>query len=127
MRPFSLLKLVFFYFIIGCSGVDYIDDYVPPTVRIINPVQSLTVGSEFQFEARYFNVIGEPTNEVVFFWESSDQNLLEITAQGKATPKKEGKVLITVSVNSEVGATAPLFGKIVFKGTSYSGGVFINY
>jgi len=87
----------------------------------------LTVGSEFQFEARYFNVIGEPTNEVVFFWESSDQNLLEITAQGKATPKKEGIVLITVSVNSEVGATAPLFGKIVFKGTSYSGGFFINY
>ncbi len=103
MGPFLQFNLVFFYFVLGCSGVDYIDDYVPPTVRILNPVQSLTIGSEFQFEARYFNVIGEPTNEVVFFWESSDQNLLEITDLGKATPKKEGTVLITVSVNSEEG------------------------
>ncbi len=103
MRPFLQFNLVFFYFVLGCSGVDYIDDYIPPTVRILNPVQSLTIGSEFQFEARYFNVIGEPTNEVVFFWESSDQNLLEITGLGKATPKKEGTVLITVSLNSEEG------------------------
>jgi len=26
-----------------------------------------------------------------------------------------------------LGATAPVFGKIVFKGTSFSGGFFINY
>lgn len=67
MRPFLQFNLVFFYFVLGCSGVDYIDDYIPPTVRILNPVQSLTIGSEFQFEARYFNVIGEPTNEVGVF------------------------------------------------------------
>jgi len=91
MRPFSLLKLVFFYFIIGCSGVDYIDDYVPPTVRIINPVQSLTVGSEFQFEARYFNVIGEPTNEVVFFGKVQIKIFQKLLLKGKQPQKRKVK------------------------------------
>jgi hypothetical protein len=65
-----------------------IDDYVPPVVRITTPVTSLTVGTNFQFEARYFNVIGELTPGFELHWESSDPNLLEIDAQGNVTPKK---------------------------------------
>lgn len=103
MKPRTLIQILFFSLLIGCTGIDLIDDYVPPVVRITTPVTSLTVGTNFQFEARYFNVIGELTPGFELRWESSDPNLLEIDAQGNVTPKKEGTVTITVRVTSEEG------------------------
>ena len=103
MKPRALIQILFFSLLIGCTGIDLIDDYVSPVVRITTPVTSLTVGTNFQFEARYFNVIGELTPGFELRWESSDPNLLEIDAQGNVTPKKEGTVTITVRVTSEEG------------------------
>ena len=81
MKPRTLIQILFFSIFIGCTGIDLIDDYVPPVVRITTPVTSLTVGTNFQFEAHYFNVIGELTSGFELRWESSDPNLLEIDAQ----------------------------------------------
>ena len=103
MKPQTLIQILFFSAFIGCTGIDLIEDYVPPVVRITTPVTSLTVGTNFQFEALYFNVIGEPTPGVELRWESSDPNLLEIDALGNVIPKKEGVVTLTVRVTSEEG------------------------
>jgi hypothetical protein len=48
----------------SCSGVDLIDDYVPPTLRISNAVDELPIGSSFELRASYFNnvVIEENPN-----------------------------------------------------------------
>ena len=54
MKPRTLIQILFFSIFIECTGIDLIDDYVPPVVRITTPVTSLTVGTNFQFEARYF-------------------------------------------------------------------------
>ena len=73
MKPRTLIQILFFTrLFIGCTGIDLIDDYVTPVVRITTPVTSLTVGTSFQFEARYFNVIGELTPGFELRWESSD-------------------------------------------------------
>ncbi|MDC1012607.1 hypothetical protein OAQ04_05160 [Flavobacteriaceae bacterium] len=51
MKPRTLVQILFFSILIGCTGIDLIDDYAPPVVRITTPVTSLTVGTNFQFEA----------------------------------------------------------------------------
>ena len=51
MKPQTLIQILFFSAFIGCTGIDIIEDYVPPVVRITTPVTSLTVGTNFQFEA----------------------------------------------------------------------------
>ena len=103
MKPQNLIQIFFLSTPIGCTGIDLVDDYVPPVVRITTPVTSLTVGTNFQFEARYFNVIGEFTPGFELQWESSDSDLLDIDAEGNVIPKKEGTVTITVRVTSEEG------------------------
>ena len=103
MKPQNLIQIFFLSTPIGCTGIDLVDDYVPPVVRITTPVTSLTVGTNFQFEARYFNVIGEFTPGFELQWESSESDLLDIDAEGNVIPKKEGTVTITVRVTSEEG------------------------
>ncbi len=101
MKPPFFFVLCLVLLIPSCSGVDYIDDYVSPTVRITTPVKSLTIGTSFQFEASYFNNIGELTKDVNFQWESSDTEIIEIDSQGRVFPKKQGFARIIVKLISE--------------------------
>lgn len=103
MKPQFFLVFSLTLFLFGCSGVDYIDDYVSPTVRITNPVSLLTVGNSFQFEASYFNNIGELTKDVNLQWESSNIEIIEIDSEGNVFPKKQGIARIIVKLISEEG------------------------
>jgi hypothetical protein len=50
MKPRTLIQILFFSIFIGCTGIDLIDDYVPPVVRITTPVTSLTLGLTFSLK-----------------------------------------------------------------------------
>jgi len=103
MKPQYSLVFCLILLIPSCSGVDYIDDYVSPSVRITTPVTLLTVGNSFQFEASYFNNIGELTKDVSLQWESSDTEIIEIDSEGNVFPKKQGTARIIVKLISEEG------------------------
>ncbi len=86
----------------GCIGDDIIFDTVPEAVRILNPVDSLTVGDTHQFDARFTNNIGEVEERNVI-WSSSNEGVLTVDETGLATALAEGKA----TLNAEV----PLDGK----------------
>ncbi len=82
----------------ACIGEDIIDDFVNPVLRIDNPLVSLAVGEEYQFEATYLNNIGQE-EEVTLQWESSDPTTISIDAStGLATGVKNGTATISVSL-----------------------------
>jgi hypothetical protein len=93
MKPLIYILCLLFF---SCRGVDLIDDYVPPTLRISNAIDELPIGSSFELKASYFNNVGELIQEA----------------------EKKWGVSATL--------THPLFGKVVFKATTYSGGIFFN-
>jgi hypothetical protein len=45
MKP--LISLVFLLFL-SCSGIDLIEDYVPPTLRITTTIEKAPVGASFE-------------------------------------------------------------------------------
>lgn len=103
MKIHALLFFLIGCTLLSCSGIDLIDDFVPPAIRITTPVTTLTIGSNFQFEASYFNNVGELSQGKNLRWESSNPDLLEIDSQGNAIPKQMGLVTITVKVTLEEG------------------------
>ncbi len=81
----------------GCIGDDIVFDTVPEAVRILNPIDSLTVGDTHQFEARFTNNIGE-TEAQDITWSSSDTNVMAIDENGLATALAEGRATLTAEV-----------------------------
>jgi len=85
----------------GCIGDDVIQDAVDPELRITNPLDSLGLGSSHQFDAQYFNGVGQPESAVII-WSSSDPAVVSITEEGLATALQEGGVTLTaVAVTPE--------------------------
>lgn len=67
MKPLICTLALLVY---SCTGVDLIDDYVPPTLRIVNAIEELPLGSSFQLNASYFNAIGDRIQEAQIQWKS---------------------------------------------------------
>jgi hypothetical protein len=99
MKPLIYILCLLFF---SCSGVDLIDDYVPPTLRISNAVDELPIGSSFELRASYFN------------------NVESMIIGGEMAFQIGKKWGVSASL------TQPLFGKVIFKATTYSGGIFFN-
>ena len=104
MQYHKPLSLFFICLFISCTGVDLIDDYVPPVLRITTPFSEITLGDSYSFEASYFNNIGEFIPNSQFEWESSDSEILTIDSNGNATPLKVGTVQIIVRTTSSEGS-----------------------
>ena len=81
----------------GCIGDDVIFDTVPEAIRILNPVDSLTVGDTYQFEARFTNNIGQTEVKNVL-WSSSDTEVMTVDDTGLATAVAEGKATLAAEV-----------------------------
>ena len=82
----------------SCVGDDFIEDRIDPVLRIDNAIDSLEVGTDYQFEFTYFNNIGqEEATEVV--WESSDPSIISITPSGLASALQQGDVVLTATVD----------------------------
>lgn len=95
-------------FFSSCIGDDIIEDEVEPELRVMNQVESIEVGTEYQFEVRYFNNVGQAENAVVE-WSSSDDNIISISSDGLAMAIATGSVVLTASVNDEAGLTETSF------------------
>ena len=85
---FSLLLLS------GCIKDDFIDDLVDPVIRISNPIDSIQVNTDYQFETVYLNNIGLE-EEVDVEWNSLDDSIIELDENGLATAKQIGTTIIT--------------------------------
>jgi hypothetical protein len=94
---FSLISLVLFT---GCIGDDIIEDTVEASIRIINPIDSLKIGTTHQFEAVYLNTIGQEEAATIL-WSSSDENVLTISNAGEA----EGLATGVSTVEAQVEGT----------------------
>ncbi|HBH22545.1 MAG TPA: hypothetical protein DDY13_03895 [Cytophagales bacterium] len=85
-----------FLLTMGCIGTDIVDDAVPAKVVIQNPIDTLKVGESYQFKARYTDESGEIVN-VPISWESANDDIISITADGLATAEMQGSTMVTAS------------------------------
>ncbi len=86
-------------FLGGCIGDDIVDDFVPPAVKIMNTVDTLALGSTWQFDAKYTNNIGKEETLPVQ-WASSNEDVLAIDGSGLATGLAKGSVTLTTKVEA---------------------------
>jgi len=95
----SLLVCILFFF--GCIGEDIVNDEVDPEVRILNPVNSISVSEMYQFNATFFNNVGQP-EPVSISWSSSNESVAAINNNGLINAISEGQTTIKaiVSYNS---------------------------
>ena len=91
MKPLIYILCLLFF---SCSGVDLIDDYVLPTLRIFNAVKELPIGSSFELRASYFNNMGELIEEAAIQWISLNPEIISIESNGTVTPIQQGTAQI---------------------------------
>ena len=92
----------------SCIGDDIIEDRIEPELRIMNKVASIEVGTEYQFEAIYFNNVGQAESTSIE-WTTSDVNIISITPQGLATAISAGNVVLSALVNIDSGQSEVSF------------------
>jgi len=78
----------------ACIGTDIIDDEIPEAFRVLNPIERLEVGEQFQLEVLFLNNVGvEEELDVAF--SSSDPAIASIDAMGEITAIEAGETTIT--------------------------------
>ena len=80
--------------LMGCIGTDILDDLVDPKIVVENLLISLKVGEAHQFNAKYFDNLGNEAGAVIT-WASSDVTIVSINSDGIATANAFGTVNIT--------------------------------
>lgn len=98
MRQLFILSLPLMLLLSACIGEDIIVDFVEENVRITNPVDTLGIGTTYQFEAMFTNQIGQ-TEQTTFVWESLDPEIASVTAGGLAEGVALGQAKLTCSVD----------------------------
>tara|TARA_R110002096_G_scaffold434692_1_gene657520 strand:- start:161861 stop:162553 length:693 start_codon:yes stop_codon:yes gene_type:complete len=81
----------------SCIGDDIIEDEIKPSIRILNPVDSIEINQFYDFQASVFDNTGLMLQNPELNWTSSDTAILEIKANGQAFAKKMGNSLVKVS------------------------------
>lgn len=78
----------------GCIGTDIVEEViVGEQITITSRIQSLAVGESFQYDADFFDELGERVSSDIV-WSSSDDQLVSITSSGLATANAPGDVFI---------------------------------
>jgi len=83
---------------IGCVGTDLINEpavFVPARVVITPTNSAVEIGKATSFQAIYFDSLGNQVAGVAFQWNSSDQNIATIDANGQAAGKQAGQARIS--------------------------------
>jgi len=78
------IKLIGFCMLVlfsSCIGDDFIENGVPPQLRIIGSVDTIKLGETFQMEAMFINNVGQET-DVTIDWESSDEEIISVSETG---------------------------------------------
>lgn len=95
----------------GCVGTDHIVDPLvlqPARISVTPAVQALEIGKAVQFQAMYFDSLGNKVEGLTFSWSSSDPALVAIDANGNARALKIGQARITAQARSIASAPALL-------------------
>jgi hypothetical protein len=95
MKPNIFLLLLFVGLLQACIKDDIIDDEVDPVLQITNGLDTIGMDTSYQFEAQYFNNIGNPET-INIEWTSSAPGIIAISPNGLATGLLEGSATIFV-------------------------------
>lgn len=96
------LRFVFQIFLIAtfassCIGDDIIEDQIDPVVRILNPVDSIEINTNYSYNAAAFDQTGTRLNSPSLIWLSSDTNIISVdSVNGIAKAKALGTAMIEV-------------------------------
>lgn len=91
---FTILAFIFLT-LNGCIGDDIIEDRVDPVIRIANAIDTIKNGTSYQFEAIFFDHVGNE-EMINLNWNTSDEDNISISVSGLATALQPGSSLITV-------------------------------
>ena len=92
----ALFLMVYFLLLFGCIGEDLINDYIEPNLRILNPIASLSEGSQYQFKARFFDESGTKVDDPVLIWQIHPSTLATIGQDGTLKALTEGQATVSV-------------------------------
>lgn len=93
LSKYGLLLLVGMV-LVGCIGTDIVEDIiVDQSLSINDRLLTLAIGESFQFEADFFDELGEQASADII-WESSDEAIMSITSEGLASAVTQGDVII---------------------------------
>jgi len=87
----------------ACIGDDLVFDEVAEVLRITNAVDSLQVGTSYQFEITFLNNVGVASMLNDYEWSTSDPEVITIDENGLATAIAIGTASIRVSSTSATG------------------------
>ncbi len=94
IKSYIILALVGFG-LTSCIGTDIVEDIiVDQSVAISNRLETLAVGDSYQFEANFFDEMGEQATADIT-WSSNNEAVMSITASGLATGVSQGGVWIS--------------------------------
>ena len=96
MKHPKFLILLLLSIMISCVENDFISDLVEQRLAISNPITEIELNTTHQFEATFFNNIGQP-EEVPISWISSDESIAQISQSGLLETFEEGNITISVS------------------------------
>lgn len=80
----------------GCIGDDFVDDEIPPEIRISCNIVTLSLDTTYQFQYTYLNNVGKE-EDIQVTWKSDNPSILEIGEAGIALAKKKGTTSISVT------------------------------
>jgi len=96
-RLLILLTILVGFSVTGCIGTDILElTQLEPEIRITSMVSQIELGVPFPLTAAYFNESGnqEPVN---ISWSSSNENIIEVDANGVVTGIQPGTAIITAA------------------------------
>ena len=94
---YRLLILPIIFIISSCIGDYYLDDFVEPSIRFSNSLDSIAVGDSFQLTYKYFDNSGREASLNDVTWSSSDPDKISVTNTGLMTGVAEGTSTIGIS------------------------------
>jgi len=98
------IKYLLLILIVGlftaCIKDDFVDDMIDETLRITTNLETIEINSEFQYEARFLNNIGQE-EDVQFLWSSSDESIVSISSTGIAKALGSGTATIKVEYTDD--------------------------
>jgi len=84
----------------SCIQDDFVEDFVNPEIRIINPIDTIGFNDTYQFEYAYINNIGE-IEEMEAVFSSNNPDVIFITEDGLASGLESGSATIFITYFSE--------------------------
>jgi len=85
----------------SCIKEDILDDFVPPVLRINNPVDTIGADGTYQLDVSYFNSVGMLDETIPVWWSSSDESIATISDDGLITPVTSGEFTVKIEVQED--------------------------